>query len=112
MDGLPRTDAYFIADQDRLRCVGLCLTVRLDAVRFIRRRYHSHPAPDVDSRADRGQRARRGVELQDAGGRNLQVLGTLGVEACFSFNGSGDGEVTIDELIGAVNHALNTCPGV
>ena len=37
------------------------------------------------------------------------ALGSTSVDACASFDASGDGAVTIDELIAAVNRALNGC---
>ena len=37
------------------------------------------------------------------------ALGTTSVDACPSFDADGDGAVTINELIAAVNRALNGC---
>ena len=40
------------------------------------------------------------------------ALGTTSVDTCPSFDANGDGAVTINELIAAVNHALNGCANV
>ena len=40
------------------------------------------------------------------------ALGTTSVDACPSFDANGDGAVTINELIAAVNRALTGCVGV
>jgi hypothetical protein len=37
------------------------------------------------------------------------ALGTLGIEACPSFDVNGDGEVTVNEIVRAVNAALSGC---
>jgi hypothetical protein len=42
-------------------------------------------------------------------GTNI-ALGTVGVSNCSVFDTDGDQHVTIDELLVAVNHALNGCP--
>jgi hypothetical protein len=38
------------------------------------------------------------------------ALGSAAVEACPEFDTSGDGTVTVNELIAAVNRALGGCP--
>jgi glucose/arabinose dehydrogenase len=38
------------------------------------------------------------------------ALGIRGVDACPEFDANGDGDVTIDELVQAVNNALTGCP--
>ena len=38
------------------------------------------------------------------------ALGNLPISACPAFDPDGSGVVTIDELIEAVNNALNGCP--
>ena len=38
------------------------------------------------------------------------ALGAVGLDACAPFDNSDDGDVTIDELIAAVNFALLGCP--
>jgi hypothetical protein len=37
------------------------------------------------------------------------ALGTAGLEVCSAFDRSGDGTVTVDELVGAVVRALEGC---
>lgn len=39
------------------------------------------------------------------------ALGSASVDTCPAADANGDGQVTVDENIRAVNHALNGCPG-
>ncbi len=48
----------------------------------------------------RAQVAVKGVEI---------ALGNAGLSTCWLFDRNGDGRVTVDELVLAVNAALNTC---
>jgi hypothetical protein len=38
------------------------------------------------------------------------ALGTAEVSECGAGDGNGDGQITIDELVLAVSHALSGCP--
>lgn len=39
------------------------------------------------------------------------ALGNAQVPACVPGDANGDGEITINEIVSAVNHALNGCVG-
>jgi hypothetical protein len=40
------------------------------------------------------------------------ALGNAPVANCLNGDASGDGQITIDEILSAVNNALGSCPGL
>lgn len=40
------------------------------------------------------------------------ALGNTPVANCLNGDANVDGEITINEILSAVNHALSSCPGV
>jgi hypothetical protein len=38
------------------------------------------------------------------------ALGETSIDACLAFDAGGDGQVTVDEILLAVNNALDGCP--